>query len=701
MSTPPSAPAPIQAVHSTPRSIGSSGNRNHATEHTQKDYAPYLLEDLTRERKITVDQFFKWILRITEPQDTGEMERDSKFQEFMNDYNQWPTYTHETELYKPFVELANYCLDKEGAEIQLCRNDPTIVHGSDARRKPDVLSIWRAALALSRGSVDNLSKGGPGKDYAFHWMELLAFWEFKFLPSNHALSVEILTKVTPPQVSAPQKKTAKKSSSQALPGSPPPSRELRLRASETASPPTTTRPSQTTTRPSQTRASTSAKEENPRIQCASYALELLTYGGFRSHVIGARVTNNLIELLYYDRSMIVTSEPLDISQQTGKFITMLRGVADLKEKQWGYHPLLDAPRLTKLYPPGVLTDPFRGSSITLNDGRTLNMGTTIHQSHGIIGRGTYVSGAKMEMQGKKKDLVVKLSWPAKSRTSEAELVKIATQKATELGDEWVLNHLPIILHAEEKEFDEDSPQQCLSKHFGEDYEVRVLRIVVQERLYPITQLTTAAELGEAFRGIFKCYRWLFEKASIMHRDISINNLMFRRIDGKVYGVLNDFDLSSQINDPSSTSKHRTGTEPYMAIDLLAKDPPPPHLYRFDLESLYYVLAYVVCQYEEGKKINNPPFDEWDNLSTKYLLLKKKEFINEPIRVAPTSNFEALEPLTLLLHEMFTDGYNARNKAGFYAKLGSVSSAFDDKTLGGHITFDKFEQILLANLPPLT
>jgi hypothetical protein len=41
-------------------------------------------------------------------------------------------------------------------------------------------------------------------------------------------------------------------------------------------------------------------------------------------------------------------------------------------------------------------------------------------------------------------------------------------------------------------------------HLEGDYELRVRRIVVQERLRPITELTTAAELGEAFHGIFRC-----------------------------------------------------------------------------------------------------------------------------------------------------------------------------------------------------
>ncbi|KAJ7723454.1 hypothetical protein DFH07DRAFT_783571 [Mycena maculata] len=109
-----------------------------------------------------------------------------------------------------------------------------------------------------------------------------------------------------------------------------------------------------------------------------------------------------------------------------------------------------------------------------------------------------------------------------------------TNLAIPSGDNWVLKHLPMILHAEQREFDADSPQLRLSQHFGKDYKVWVLHLVVQEGLHLITELTTTAELGKVFHGIFKCSRWLYEKASIMHRDISRNNLMYHVIDGKIY-----------------------------------------------------------------------------------------------------------------------------------------------------------------------
>ncbi|KAJ7263487.1 hypothetical protein C8J57DRAFT_1719047 [Mycena rebaudengoi] len=64
------------------------------------------------------------------------------------------------------------------------------------------------------------------------------------------------------------------------------------------------------------------KKEAPRTQCTSFALELLTYGGLRSHAIGAFITNTSIELLYYDRTIIVKSEPFDFAQHPARFMSI-------------------------------------------------------------------------------------------------------------------------------------------------------------------------------------------------------------------------------------------------------------------------------------------------------------------------------------------------------------------------------------------
>jgi hypothetical protein len=62
--------------------------------------------------------------------------------------------------------------------------------------------------------------------------------------------------------------------------------------------------------------------------------------------------------------------------------------------------------------------------------------------------------------------------------------------------------------------------------------------------------------------------------------------MLRREGDEVYGVLNDMDLAVSVGVTSASSKQHTDTKPFMAIDLLRPDP-PVHMYRHDLESMFF------------------------------------------------------------------------------------------------------------------
>ncbi|KAF9506114.1 hypothetical protein BS47DRAFT_1353271 [Hydnum rufescens UP504] len=95
---------------------------------------------------------------------------------------------------------------------------------------------------------------------------------------------------------------------------------------------------------------------------------------------------------------------------------------------------------------------------------------------------------------------------------------------------------------------------------------------------PMTQLHTASDFTQVIIDVVKCQSsCLHDGAKILHRDISMNNIMFRRgKDNRVIGVLIDFDLAVFVEvDPQHGSlqldrRFRTGTLPFMAIDLLAE-----------------------------------------------------------------------------------------------------------------------------------
>ena len=109
---------------------------------------------------------------------------------------------------------------------------------------------------------------------------------------------------------------------------------------------------------------------------------------------------------------------------------------------------------------------------------------------------------------------------------------------------------------------------------------------------------------------------------IHHGDISLKNLMYGvSKDGNPLGIVNDFDLATWVGH-STTNSNRTGTIPFMAIDLLdgGLDRCIPRLYRHDLESFCWVLAYITVaemKYESRTIKVSPPkgFTAWFQDST--------------------------------------------------------------------------------------
>ncbi|KAG2355781.1 hypothetical protein BDR07DRAFT_1364871 [Suillus spraguei] len=156
---------------------------------------------------------------------------------------------------------------------------------------------------------------------------------------------------------------------------------------------------------------------------------------------------------------------------------------------------------------------------------------------------------------------------------------------------------------------------------------RVLYIVVFRKLDPITDLSDKEFLA-AWWHIVVCHYALWEK-NVYHRDISPSNLMvYKTSDGRYIGVLNDFDLSSTRD--SSSGQERTGTVPFMAIELLTKEVikgEVQHLYRHDAESFLWVLTWVCLRYREGQLLREcRPLDGWLKVDAIGCRMKKNDFL---------------------------------------------------------------------------
>ncbi|TGZ81933.1 hypothetical protein EX30DRAFT_371135 [Ascodesmis nigricans] len=112
-------------------------------------------------------------------------------------------------------------------------------------------------------------------------------------------------------------------------------------------------------------------------------------------------------------------------------------------------------------------------------------------------------------------------------------------------------------------------------------------------------------MRDAIRG----HRSLLTNAGILHRDISINNIMMTdpshpRPDG-FHVFLIDLDLAVQAGrKKASAAPDRTGTYEFLSLDLLKAK--PGHYFHDDLQSFYFVLIWLAYNYVDGTNL----LEEW-------------------------------------------------------------------------------------------
>ena len=203
--------------------------------------------------------------------------------------------------------------------------------------------------------------------------------------------------------------------------------------------------------------------------------------------------------------------------------------------------------------------------------------------------------------------------------------------------------------------------------------------------------------------------------------------MYRRVKGKVCGVLTDYDLSSWTESMkpgySKTSQQRTGTPPYMAQELLMGTS-PVHLYRHDVESLFYVMLLMAARHkiETPKGEKKPrvlmrgidprelPYEKWFNQQDYEMLGSlKSTFFLEMKAIELSQDFKDFRPWLRGLQLCFSNGFKLRPSpkdsdddaldwvatfTGGGVKPPAVQ--YDDETLGGSVQY----ATILAPIPSL-
>ncbi len=125
-------------------------------------------------------------------------------------------------------------------------------------------------------------------------------------------------------------------------------------------------------------------------------------------------------------------------------------------------------------------------------------------------------------------------------------------------------------------------------------------------------------------------------------------------NGRIRGVLNDFDLSSYRGATSGSSKQRTGTSgtrPFMAHELHdvdANGDPPVHLYRHDLESIFYIIILLTCAYalrtepgDEGSYLDTIPSSTYEDSYQSWFSMTDAQLYDKKCKVITNLNGRSL------------------------------------------------------------
>lgn len=376
------------------------------------------------------------------------------------------------------------------------------------------------------------------------------------------------------------------------------------------------------------------------LQLADYASQMFAHQGTRIFVPAILTSNKSpeVKLMVFDRAgaIVSTAMALDVMlpEIAAAYVCMSKAELGYDEKS------------IKSYGANF--------AVLLPSGVEAVLKEELCRRPGIVCRGTFCSVA-IPRDVNLPAVVVKWSWRAKSRKSEGALLELAKRRRViciarhiahiDVGDIDLLSRggikptePPVKFAATASPTSsrqasgasncgalQSAAQAWTSATHNHQSEINN-RIAELNRVYtqiittpvgiPIEKCTTAVEVAEALLGALVGHASLFFQGNILHRDVSISNIMYTGATtpfpllpdelasyaaflppGPIHGFLIDLDYAIEYPPVDRCgAPHRTGTLPFMSIRVLRNK---PHRYRDDLESFLYVLLWICIVPSKG------------------------------------------------------------------------------------------------------
>ncbi|TFK37136.1 hypothetical protein BDQ12DRAFT_667335 [Crucibulum laeve] len=476
------------------------------------------------------------------------------------------------------------------------------------------------------------------------------------------------------------------------------------------------------------------------LQLAIYALECMAVPT-RYYTTGILLIGFTISLWYYDRAAIIRTRSFDFHDSPEYLGLILYAMSHATLQQAGFDPHLhklpppadaaiekvpggatveksfDITTLTQLdIPPKTYENLYikLPSKIENKPPAVFKLigDDALYKYRGLIGRGTMVYHVSQldDNNGWRNDLILKLSWQIRVRTPEGNIIKILREKIPAFKD-----HLPDVKYSalysskDDLKLPRTQMEELKIPPKFEERDLHVLSTTMYKKLWEVKSIE---EFKRVFIDCVECLNFrlghyhAYEEGKVLHRDLSENNLMaWYPNSGDVKGILNDWDMASKLDEkghiPPSGALHRTGTVPFMARDLLKKNP-PPHLYRHELESWLYILVWAAAYYKikdndsKNKRARKPKpsLKNWNNSEIDTVRGTKNDFITTG-SVAQDVYEELLPAFDAVISEWIEPLRKMFRRAHMSSEDASDNgdASYDYETCNGELTFQNFMAII--------
>ncbi|KAJ7220134.1 hypothetical protein GGX14DRAFT_355215, partial [Mycena pura] len=341
--------------------------------------------------------------------------------------------------------------------------------------------------------------------------------------------------------------------------------------------------------------------DDQKKQIATYSRETFIQQPNRKFVYATMLTARDIRVLRFDRAGCYYSQKIDYHANAVFFVKLVLLLSSFDEAVLGFDTSIyweNGRRKMKITPPEIFDKTAKSWEANTRelvfdlDDKPLFSRRTIRSRGTVCWVATYND----------EQYIVKDYWRADGRLCESEFLRsLVNIKGVGQMLTYVDDRDSIKLGRGLESMISDSGAPVADRSF--------MRVVVRKYGETLEKATSARHLLCAVRDIVEGHRDSLLELDTLHRDISFNNLLLSLTADDARGVIIDWDMAKRMSDlvreqgRGTDGDLRTGTMAYQSVRKLRGDPRLSHHdHMDDLESIFYVLCYVLFSHDTSGKL---------------------------------------------------------------------------------------------------